>query len=249
MARKNRRLADLVERDGRRPQDLAIEAGVDPKTLERWISLGRPPHRDNGEKMADLLGVPPAFIWPTMEWSARGTAELLALYDRRAALSPATVRGLISSAEERIDVLAYAATWLWDSVPGVCKALSERAANGVRVRLCLGDPKSPAVRRRGQEEGIGDGMAARCNIAISHAAKVSDAELRLTDTCLYGSIYRFDSDVLWNAHLYGQPAGGAPVLWLQAGRGEDGVVAAITESFERVWELSTEAVAATAGYR
>lgn len=241
MARRNQRLADLVERSGRRIEDLAIEVGVDPKTLERWITLGRLPHRANGEKLADVLGVPPAFIWPTMGWSARGTAELVGLYDRRTALSPATVAGLISSAEQRIEVLAYAATWLWDSVPGVCKALSERAAQGVRVRLCLGDPSSPAVRLRGQEEGIGDGMAGRCRIAITHATTVSGAELRLTDVCLYGSIYRFDNDVLWNAHLYGEPASAAPVLWLRADRAPDGGVATVSRSFERVWELATPA--------
>ena len=36
-------------------------------------------------------------------------------------------------------VCAYAATWLWDSIPGFAELLAERSAAGIAVRVCLGE--------------------------------------------------------------------------------------------------------------
>jgi hypothetical protein len=40
-------------------------------------------------------------------------------------------------------------------------------------------------------------------------------ELRFHATTLYNSIYRFDDDMLVNAHVYGAPAAHSPVLHLR----------------------------------
>jgi hypothetical protein len=60
-------------------------------------------------------------------------------------------------------------------------------------------------------------------------------EVRFHATTLYNSIYRFDNDLLVNAHVYGAPAAHSPVLHLRrlpGGRLVDHYQA----SFERVWE-------------
>jgi hypothetical protein len=59
------------------------------------------------------------------------------------------------------------------------------------------------------------------------------AAVRLHDTPLYNSIYRFDDDMLVNTHVYGILAAWTPVLLLR--RIDGSYFATYTESFERVW--------------
>jgi hypothetical protein len=93
------------------------------------------------------------------------------------------------------------------------------------------------VRRRGEEEQIGEGMAARIRLGMIYLREAIGApgvELRFHATTLYNSIYRFDDDMLVNAHVYGAPAAHSPVLHLRrlpGGRLFDHYQA----SFERVW--------------
>jgi hypothetical protein len=82
----------------------------------------------------------------------------------------------------------------------------------------LGDPDSAAVRQRGEEEGIGDDLAARARITrryLQPAMSAPGVEVRLHDTILYNSIYRFDDDVLVNPHVLGAPAGQNPVMYFE----------------------------------
>jgi hypothetical protein len=44
--------------------DVAAQVGVDPKTVERWIVLGRIPHRSHRWATASLLGTDEAYLWP-----------------------------------------------------------------------------------------------------------------------------------------------------------------------------------------
>ena len=115
------------------------------------------------------------------------------------------------------------------------------------MRLALGDPDSEAVRRRGDEEGIGDALAARVRLAQTYlrdAVGVPGIELRFHATTLYNSIYRFDDDMLVNAHVYGAPAAHSPVFHLRRLPGGQ-LFDHYQASFERVWEqASTENVPA-----
>jgi hypothetical protein len=59
--------------------------------------------------------------------------------------------------------------------------------------------------------------------------------LRLHDTTLYASLYRFDDDLLANTHAYGAPAAQSPTLHLHrlpGGRLFDHYLG----SFDRVWQ-------------
>jgi hypothetical protein len=148
---------------------------------------------------------------------------------------------LVDQAEDCIDLLAYAGLFLWDSSPDMAARLAEKASQGTRVRLLIGDPESDAVRRRGDEETIGDGLAARIRLTqtyIKDLVSTHGVELRFHGTTLYNSIYRFDNDLLINTHVYGAPAAHSPVIHLRrlpAGR----LFAHYLSSFERVWETAS----------
>jgi hypothetical protein len=125
---------------------------------------------------------------------------------------------LIDAAEERIDVLVYAGLFLPDGYPELAKVLVSKAEQGAAIRLALGDPDSDPVRLRGEEEHIGEGRAARVRLSLAYldeAIGIPGVELRLHTTTLYNSIYRFDGDMLVNAHAYGSPAAQSPVLHLR----------------------------------
>jgi hypothetical protein len=190
------------------------------------------------QQLARLLTVPESVLWPEAPGVAYGTSELVGIYTTRAELSPATVGSLLDAANEHVDLLAYAALWLWDSVPGFAERLASKASNGTRVRVCLGDPESEAVQLRGREEGVRNGMAGRCQLAATYASAVQRAApgaVRITGTTLYNSIFRFDDQVLVNAHVWGHPASEAPVFHYHR-RGDHGIASTILHSFELVWE-------------
>ena len=116
-----------------------------------------------------------------------------------------------------------------------------KAEEGVKLRLAMGDPDCEAVRLRGEEEHIGDGLAARIRLSLIYLREAigsAGVELRFHATTLYNSIYRFDDDMLVNAHVYGAPAAHSPVLHLRrlpGGRLFDHYQA----SFERVWSQAS----------
>jgi hypothetical protein len=225
--------------------DVAAQVGVDPKTVERWIVLGRVPHRSHRWATASLLGTDEAYLWPEIadqkQTQAASTAELITLYPNRGVVPAALWRGLLDGAADCIDVLVFAGLFLPDGYPEIANLLVARAEQGTKVRLALGDPDSEAVRRRGDEERIGDGLAARVRLSLLYlrgAVGAPGVELRFHATTLYNSIYRFDDDMLVNAHVYGAPAAHSPVLHLRrlpGGRLFDHYQA----SFERVWEQAS----------
>ena len=59
------------------------------------------------------------------------------------------------------------------------------------------------------------------------------AEVRLHDTPLYNSIYRFDSEMLVNVHAYGLLAAYTPVFHLRRVDGQ--WFETYIESYERIW--------------
>jgi transcriptional regulator with XRE-family HTH domain len=236
---KNQRLQDAIRQAGRTIEDVAGEVGADPKTVGRWVTTGRLPRPASRRALADVLGIPPAVLWPEAGAPASGATELVGIYASRRELSPATVASLLKETESQVDIVAYAALWLWDTVPHFGELLCQKLADGVGVRVCLGDPTSDAVRLRGEEESLGgDGMASRCRLALSYAASVGEGGgdvLRTTEATLYNSIYRFDDDLLVNTHFLGNPASDSPVLYLHH-KTDGGVVSTVLNTIDRVWD-------------
>lgn len=112
-------------------EDLAEECGVDPKTVERWIRLGRVPHRRHRWAAARRLGAEEAYLWPEAAASANGRrgeasrAELIEIYPDRASVPRELWLRLLSEAQERIDVLVYSGTFFAQTQPRVARMLAD----------------------------------------------------------------------------------------------------------------------------
>jgi 8-oxo-dGTP pyrophosphatase MutT (NUDIX family) len=50
--------------------------GVDPKTVERWITRDRLPHRAHRAAAAELLGVEETYLWPSFRFDPRDDPAL-----------------------------------------------------------------------------------------------------------------------------------------------------------------------------
>ncbi|MEU5151401.1 XRE family transcriptional regulator [Streptomyces yangpuensis] len=222
---------------------LASATGVDPKSVERWVNLGRTPRRATALLAAEILGEDVHALWPALRQARAARAvspELVALYDQRADLPVSLFVDLLTTARERIDVLVYAAVFLHEAYPRLNDLLRERAADGCTVRIAIGDADSENVRQRGQEERFGHGIESRCRLALMHYRPLADVpgiELRTHSTTLYNSLYRADDEVLVNAHVWGVNAYGAPV-WHLRRHDAGGMFDTYADSFNAVWETS-----------
>ena len=237
----NERLRAALLEHGLTPAALGDEIGVDHKTVERWVSLGRTPYRKHRYAVAARLAVDEAYLWPDAlsreQVVAASDSEVLAIYPHRSDVPHDVWRRLFSAAERDIGVLVYSGLFLAEDA-ALQKILEEKARAGVRVRILLGDPTSVQVAERGVDEGVDDAMAAKIRNALvlyRELRRAEGAEFRYHQTVLYNSIYRSDDQLLVNTHVYGVTASRAPVWQLRKVAG--GEIAAIyLDSFERVWE-------------
>ena len=221
-----------------REDDIAARLGVDPKTVRRWLS-GRIPYPHNRAAIADLLGADEADLWPDAGGALAARArpdELGAVYPHRWAVPGRPGPGSSAPPSTR------SASWptapcSWPRTHGILRILADKGRAGVTVRIALGDPDGPHIAERGEQEGIGDAVAAKIRNALAlyrPLATSGNVQIRLHTTVLYNSIYRADDQLLVNQHTYGIPAAHAPVFCLR--RTHDGDMAVVyLDSFERVW--------------
>ncbi|MFG2491509.1 XRE family transcriptional regulator [Streptomyces caniferus] len=242
----NERLRAAMAAGGWTHATLAARAQVDPKSVERWVNLGRTPRRATALLAAETLGGDVHALWPALRQarSARAvSSELVALYDQRADVPVSTFTDMLAEARENIDVLVYAAVFLHEGFPRLNDLLRERAAEGCSVRIALGDAESANVRQRGEEERFGHGIESRCRLALMHYRPllgVPGIEIRTHETTLYNSIYRADDQLLANAHVWGVNAYGAPV-WHLRRNGDGGIFDTYAQSFDAVWTTAKPA--------
>ena len=242
----NERLRAAIHAAGMTIEQLSERVGVDPKTVERWVSRDRVPHRTHRQSVAAILGQDDVFLWPTTLSEARAqsasAAELVALHPSRGGIPPGTWTSLIDQATECIDLLAYSASFLHDSVDGFSDRLREKAEGGVQVRLLFADPQSESVKRRGAEEGIAHLLAARCELTWAYYAPLltgGGISARQHDETVYSSIFRFDEVLLANTHTLGTPASRSPVIQVHRVPGGR-LFSTFLESFERSWDRARD---------
>lgn len=241
----NERLRSALSGSGITYEQLSDQVGVDPKTVERWISQERVPHRTHRLTVASLLGSDEAFLWPSTKSDPRTTAaseaEFVTLYPNRGSVGPERWEALIDQSKVQIDLLAYAASFLHDAVPDFDDLLAAKAKQGVRIRLLFGDPDSAAVNLRGEEERIGDLLAARCRLTWNYYAPLigeTGVEARMHGSTLYNSIFHFDDTLLVNAHSFGAAASQSIVMHLQKVAGGR-LFAHYMAGFETTWDSAT----------
>lgn len=240
---QNERLRAVMEAGGWTYAALADVTGVDPKSVERWVNLGRTPRRATALAAAEALGGDVHALWPALRQARAARAvspELVALYGQRADLPVSVFVDLLSQARQRIDVLVYAAVFLHEAYPRLNDLLRERADDGCTIRIAVGDADDPNVQQRGREEKFGHGIESRCRLALLHyrpPADVPGIELRTHGTTLYNSLYLADDQMLVNAHVWGVNAYGAPV-WHLRRHGDGGMFDTYAGSFDAVWETA-----------
>ena len=243
---QNERLRAALAKSQMTVSGLAASVGVDPKTCERWITMGRTPHPGNAAQTARLLGEEVSYLWPDLERGRdhpRMQADLIAIYAARAGAPLETWQAMFEQAERRIGILVYAAVFLHELWPDFNQLLHDKAGQGCRVTVLLGDPASEAVALRGREEKYGHGIETRCRQALMHYApltRTDGIEIRLHATTLYNSIYIGDEYMIVNAHRYGINAYATPVLHLHR-ETQGGLFDGYLESFEQVRQLSRPA--------
>lgn len=239
----NERLRDAILGSGLTAVSLGEQIGVDPKTVERWITRGRTPYARHRVRVAEVLGERESYLWPesiSQDRADRASrSELVELFPRRAMVHPDEYRRLFADAEAFIDVLAFAALFIPEQNPQLVDLLRQKASEGVRVRILVGDPNSQAVMVRGYEEGIGDAVAIKVRNAQTllkkSLAKARGVSVRTHGTTLYTSIYRADDDMLANPHVYGLPAAQAPAMRLRR-LAAGGLFDTYAAMYDRVWE-------------
>jgi hypothetical protein len=219
-----------------RETDVATALGVDPKTVQRWLT-GRVPHPRHRWAVADLVKVDERDLWPDLDGlGGQLYHEIKASYPYRGAVPRTTWRQLFASAEREISILVYAALFLAEDVE-LTRLLADKARTGVTVRLLLADPESSRIADRGAEEGIGTAVASRVQNALALFRPLlgtEGVEARQHETVLYNSIFRADDEMLINPQIHGIAAAYAPVLHLRR-VDQGGMFDTYADSFERVW--------------
>jgi transcriptional regulator with XRE-family HTH domain len=231
----NETLRRALQRARLSEEDVAARLEVDPKTVRRWLE-GRVPYMRHRWALAGVLGLDEGDLWPQLRGALSRPEEVRAIYPHRDAVPRDMWRRLFDSAEREIGILDCSALFLAED-PGVLRVLAGRARGGVKVRICIRDPAAPDAAASSAGQGADNTLAADVGDALARYGPLresGEAEIRLHRDVLYNSIYRADDELLVGQHVYGVPAGRAPVLHLRRARDDD-MVAAYLESFERIW--------------
>lgn len=249
----NERLRDALAETGVDPEALAREVQVDPKTVERWINNSRVPYRKYRRKIAARLQTTENYLWPDAvdpsEAAAASQSELVTFFPHRNSTPVALWDRVIERATNRVDILVHAGLFLVER-PTFVKSLAEKAEAGCTVRLNFGDPASPEVEQRSEEEQLGKGvLASRIRNALASYRplfEMDGPELRLHRTTLYNSIFRFDDEIIINTHVYGVQGAHAPAMHLRR-LGTGHLFDTYAQGFEEVWRTSEAATFERAG--
>lgn len=220
-------------------RQLADELGVEPKSVQRWITQERVPHRTTAYRAAKLLGVSPGWLWPALDDDRKetSTSEVVTFYPHRSDVPRHLWLDLLRAAKSEVVLMAYASLFLAEDNPEAIRILRQKSNEGVSIRIALGDPDSPEAARRGVEERLFDAIPGRIKMAIAYYNPLFDLpgiDFRLHRTTLYNSIFRFDDHMLINQHAYGVYGYLAPILHLRRIEGGD-LFDMYAQSFERVW--------------
>ena len=236
----NFRLRNALNAAEMTPAALASAVDVDPKSVERWLTQSRQPHPTTRAKVVRVLGFEETYFWPKLLGRDAGAgvaqAELVQLWPQRNDIPDDIWRHLIHKTHSRMEILVYAGGFLVESM-NLTSILRQKSADGAEVRLLFGDPTSPAVRDRAEEEGLPT-LPQRCRSTLEYLAEavhLPGVEIRTHRTPLYASQFRFDDAMLVNTHTYGSWAARSPVQHLQRMPGGQ-LFDYYTKTFERVWD-------------
>src|SRR5690242_11571165 len=127
----NDRLRDAMLKRGLTPAAIAERIGVDPKTVERWITKDRVPYARHRHAIAARLKESESYLWPNAVSSERATqlsqSEVVHVYPRRGAVSPDLWQRLLDQATGQVGLLAYGGLFLPEQNPRWISTLTKKA--------------------------------------------------------------------------------------------------------------------------
>jgi transcriptional regulator with XRE-family HTH domain len=222
-------------------EDVAARLEVDPKTVRRWLE-GRVPYLRHRWAIATMLGVDETDLWPQLRTTRTRPEEVIAVYPRRDTVPKDVWLRLFSSAQHEIGILDDTNLPI-AADQSIADALAERAASGVRLRICLHDTKiSAGPQSAGCPEGL-HAAAVRMREALAIYVPLrgkGSVEIRFHRGVAYTSVYGADDQMLACQHVYGTPINSVPVIQLlRAGDGD--IAAAYFDAFENVWGAAAPA--------
>lgn len=231
----NERIRRAMFRAGHDISSLAEVAQVSDKSVERWIRGDVTPYSRTRFRVAAILQEDESYLWPqAVDRASLAGAELVSTWPRRNDVPRHLWTELLRQAGRNVDYLAYAGLFLAEEHPDWIPTLRARAEAGARIRILLGDPHGQQLAYRDAEKEIGGGVAGRVAAVLAQYRPLAGvAAIRLHDTPLYNSIYRFDDDMLVNTHVYGILAAYTPTMHIR--RVDGAYFQTYLESFERVW--------------
>jgi hypothetical protein len=236
----NERLRMALARAGLTNQAAANLAGVDPKTVQRWLA-GRIPHPRHRWVIAAEVHEEEDFLWPAARRSGPSnesvTAEIVAAFAHRSELEHQRWWDLFQRSERQIDLLGYTLYFLPQQHPNLADLLADKAERGCRIRICLADPASSHVRARDEEEHQAITLIARIRSTLDWLEPVLQldaVDVRFQDAPLYNSIFRFDELMLVTPHLFATPGHAAPMLQLKR-LSPTGLFSRFETHFDGIW--------------
>jgi len=219
---------------------LARHVGVDPKTVQRWLT-GRVPHPRHRWKACDALNRTEEELWPEVALAnASGLtsmSEIVTAYTHRADAPIQLWSNLIDRASTTIDLLGYAMLFLPEQFPDLEDMLDKKCKSGLRVRILAADPMCEEVAARDRLEDLRGTLPGRIRTTLGHFEPLLSnpgIEVRLHTVPLYNAVYRFDDQMIVTPYLYKLHGFQHPLLQLRR-RGSAGIFEAYARQFEAVW--------------
>ena len=171
-----KRLAQRLRAKGLSHGRFATAVGVDVKTVRRWLANANYKVRDdNAHRAAEVLGCTPHDLWPNQflpRYGKRTGGDVAGWAVHRDPVCqphPVTDHRLAAAFRRRHH--RYRHPGPGGHVPvrhprRFLDTLLDAAARGVAVRFLVGDPDGATMILRGEEEGIGEAVIARCRTSV-----------------------------------------------------------------------------------
>jgi transcriptional regulator with XRE-family HTH domain len=241
----NDHLWQAMDAAGYSIEKLAEEAGFSPKQVGRWVRDGvTPRNKAAPRRVAEILGVEEADIWPRQRSPALG--EIAGAWPHRESAPNGLWWDLLSSAREYVDLLGCAMLHIPERHPFLARFVSRQTSEtGLKVRIMVLDPDGAEAVSRDGHERLGGTLPGRIRTTLHHFAPLFESpgvELRLLDLPLYNAVYRFDGEMLVTPYLFGQHGYQHPLLHLRQ-QSSSGLFAGYLSQFEDLWSMSQPAKA------
>ncbi|MGH3734960.1 MAG: DUF5919 domain-containing protein [Micromonosporaceae bacterium] len=234
----NERLRSAMARARIGPARLAEAAGVDTKSVRRWLG-GTTPHPRHRWAVADLLDEDESYLWPLADSSGNGGAapEIVAAYAHRVDVPAQTWAVLMDGAREQVNILGYSFLFLPEQHADLPRLISGKAGRGCVIRIAVADPACGHVTERDALEGLDGTLPSRIRTTLTFLRRlqgVAGVEVRLHTVHLYSATYRYDDQMIVTPYLYRRRGFQHPALHLRR-LGGAGVFAAYAQQFEDIW--------------